>query len=423
MKEFPRRRDILAAPWGKSAPAWDLLDQPSSPADARTARSRSGPLAIALVIESSSGGSMRHVVDLAVELVGQGHNVVVFHGHARPDPSMLAALDVAGVERRPVDIPRRPDPLAALACLRWLRRLEREGGFDLVHAHSSLAGFFCRTALRRLPVVYTPHAFATMNPALPRFRRAAYTLVERLLGNRRSAAVICVSAAERRHAAQLGLSPPRLHTVVNGGALQPLRPRAEVREDWGVPEPAFVFGFLGRLCPQKAPDRFVHMIADLAAEFPHTHGVIVGDGELAPALRQLAAQLGVADRIRMAGYQAPHRVLAGFDCLAMTSRYEAMPYVLIEALGAGLPLLSTAVGGAEEAIAEGGNGYSQGIDPTVGTGLATAARKLVTGNRPAMSRASLERARAFAIPEMVRGTLAVYRHILSGAAGAPEQNL
>ena len=107
---------------------------------------------------------------------------------------------------------------------------------------------------------------------------------------------------------------------------------------------------------QKAPDVLIKALAGVARTAPRCRLIIVGTGPLEGELRTLADRLGVADRILWLGERDGKMILPAFDLLALPSRKEGLPYVVLEALAAGLPVLGTASAGVEILVRHGHNG-------------------------------------------------------------------
>jgi glycosyltransferase involved in cell wall biosynthesis len=132
--------------------------------------------------------------------------------------------------------------------------------------------------------------------------------------------------------------------------------REEIRRGWGLTDRQTVLGFVGRLTLAKAPERFLRLVARLAPRHPDLVGVMIGDGELRTECEGLVSVLGIRDRVRMLGSLSGQAHLPAFDVFVLTSRYEAFPYVLLEASAAGLPIVATGVGGARTVIRDEGDG-------------------------------------------------------------------
>ena len=115
---------------------------------------------------------------------------------------------------------------------------------------------------------------------------------------------------------------------------------------------------VGRLLPEKGHDILIRAFARIAGEFPQWRLMIVGEGREREALVALARDLGLGARVTLTGWMAaPEEVLARAGVFVMSSHYEGFSNALLEAIGAGLPVVSTACGGSEEMIDEGANGF------------------------------------------------------------------
>lgn len=365
------------------------------------------PLKIALILETSGGGSGRHVLDLAAGLARAGHEVTVIWSELRAQDDFRAQLlALPKVRNLTLDMHRAVGP-ADFTSLRALGALLRaQGPYDILHGHSSKAGALVRLLPRSIPGrrIYTPHAFRTMDPTMGRRGALIYGTIERMLAPRTDR-IITVSAAEKAHAIAQGISADRLTTVVNGATLPSGATRDAARQFMGLTDDDVAVGFIGRLDDQKAPLRFVEAVTLAKHRAPNLRGVVIGDG----ALRAQAEAMNTDNALRFLGWQDGPALFPGLDVFCMTSHYEAMPYTLIEALHAGVPIVSTAVGGVDETVQEGENGF---VLPTGCTPSALADR-LVTLTQDADMRASFSaRARQLAgartIEAMVTETLAVY---------------
>jgi glycosyltransferase involved in cell wall biosynthesis len=156
-----------------------------------------------------------------------------------------------------------------------------------------------------------------------------------------------------------GLDPARLITVP-GGVERPLPGRSpgSVRAELGIPEEALVIGSLGRLAEQKRFDRLLHAVALLPDD---VHCIVAGEGSEHVALRELAADLGIAERVHLVGHRDDvGDVLAALDVFVVSSDREMLSFAMLEALAAGVPVVSTQVSGAASALAAAPNGIAPG---------------------------------------------------------------
>jgi glycosyltransferase involved in cell wall biosynthesis len=157
-----------------------------------------------------------------------------------------------------------------------------------------------------------------------------------------------------------GYDPSRVITVYDGVRLRDGGPlsKEDARRDLGLPADARVVGSVTRLSPQKRIDRMLEAVARV----PAAHLVLAGTGELVDELKHQAASLGIEDRVHFLGYRGDvERVLAAFDVFALTSDREGMANAMLEAMAAGVPVISTPVSGAEEALGPDASGTEAGV--------------------------------------------------------------
>lgn len=380
----------------------------------------SPPLKILQVLEPSGGGSGRHFIDLCRGLAARGQDVTAIYSPRRAEAGFVAelkSLDLRAVHA--IDMRRSPHPQDFKAGTDLRQIVRNDGPFDIVHGHSSKAGFLVRMGVGgagRALRVYTPHAFRTMDPTLGLGGRLIFGAAEAFMGRFLSEAVICVSEDERVHARDaLRIPEDRLHTIVNGVARPDPSTRQGIRTALGFSDADFVYGFIGRLSAQKAPERLVEAFGDIAGAFPAARLLMIGSGELEAAVRRLVSERGLSERLVLTTQWTGAEAVAAFDAFVMPSRYEAMSYAMLEAAAAGKPIIVTAVGGASTVVEDGINGRIV-ANRDSSTELADAMRAFADAPaREAYQAAAQARSAGFSLAVMVDETLALYRRLRSKA--------
>jgi RraA family protein len=377
----------------------------------------SRPLRVLLITEASGGGAGRHVLDLAEGLIARGCDVHLISSPCREDQFFRRRLDHLGaVIHASCPMRRNIHPGDFYSWCQIRRYAGANGPFDIIHGHGAKGGALARLAsvASGTAVVYTPHGLVLMDPGVPLRRRLVYHAAEWALA-RLTRQIIAVSPEEERFAVGRGFGRRRVVLIPNGIAPIAFPKRAVVRQDLGLTDDIIAVGFIGRLVEQKAPDVLVKAFAMAACEAPRARLVVVGSGPLERPLRCLASGLGVSDRISWLGERDGASVLPAFDVFAIASRKEGLPYVLLEALAAGLPIVATATAGVELVVQHGANGF---IVPSDCPETFAAALKdlLVDPRRLALfGRASRRRAAAFTAEAMIERTLATYMSCLPEA--------
>jgi len=311
---------------------------------------------------------------------------------------------------------------AKWAVLRLARLLRRER-IDVLQSflfHANMMGR-AAAALARTPVVLggvrtaEPRHWHTMMDGL------TFRLVD---------GEVCVSEHVREfQASRAGLPRARLFVVPQGvdpeefptpaapfgrGTADSRAERLLSRTTLDLPADAPVFGFVGRLCEAKALPDLIAAFRDVLKSAPGAMLVIAGDGPLAIDLRRRVLQLGLGHNMRLPGWLDDPRVLyAAADCLVLSSVVEGMPRVVLEAMAAGLPVVSTDAPGCDELIVQGQTGL---LVPRRRPGeLAAAMLRIVNDPSGAMRMGEEGRRRAlgqFGLDRMARRYEELYERLL-----------
>ncbi len=339
-----------------------------------------------------------------------------------PGGRLVAEARASGVPVHVVDdLVRRPDPRRDLRTVVRLAALFRRRGYRLVHTHSTKAGLLGRLAawLAGVPaVVHTVHGFPfEMGPGL---RTRAYSAVERLaalLTDR----VVCVGEVLRRQVEALGMAPGRkLVTIYSGldfAACRPRRAAEETKRRLGVEGAWPIVGSVGYLMEAKAQHDLIEAAARLVPRYPRLVLLLVGEGPLRPFLERRIADLGVGAHARLLGERDDVAdLLPVFDVYAMSSRREGVGRALSEAMYAGLPVVTTAVAGVTELVADEETGLL--VPPRNPERLAAAIDRLVAD--PALARrlgaAAGRRARELmSVDRMIADLVRLYDDLLASA--------
>jgi glycosyltransferase involved in cell wall biosynthesis len=297
-------------------------------------------IAYVITRADSVGGASVHIRDLASALKDQNKRVHVFLGGGGPVADQLAEAGVPFTSLR--HLQRAVNPITDFRAYLELKSVLRKYAPDLVSAHTAKAGFIGRAAAKALgiPCIYTPHGW-TIGDRISARQGAVYAYAERLAAPW-SAAIVCVSEAERQLALQKQIaSPNRLHVIHNGvrDIGSDLRAAPSV-------EPVRI-ACIARFESPKDHRTLLEAVAQLHA-FEWTLELI-GDGPLESEIRTHAAELGVRYGLEFSGYvRDPAVSLSRAQIFVLSSRSEGFPRSVLEAMRAGLPVVASDVGGVRE---------------------------------------------------------------------------
>ncbi len=359
------------------------------------------PLRILHVLRAPVGGLFRHVCDLALEQSARGHAVGVIADRttggdkAESALALLSSKIALGVSRIPMS---RHAGLSDVAAVRYVETHARQLKATVVHGHGAKGGAFARLGAGNALRVYTPHGgslhFSRTNPV-----GFAYLGVERMLLGRTDLALFESEYARAVFEQKVG-RPRGIASVVHNG----VRPE-EFEPVTQAPGAADVL-FVGELRKLKGIDVLIEALALLKNRGETLRAVIVGDGPDREAFAALAKARGLDTQIEFAGAMPARIAFAKGKLLAVPSRAESLPYIVLEAAAAGLPLVATGVGGIPEIF---GPDAKSLIPPGNADVLATAiqeARNDGGGAQTARLRARVSE--LFTVSAMTTGILEAY---------------
>jgi glycosyltransferase involved in cell wall biosynthesis len=306
-----------------------------------------------VVTELVVGGASLTMLDFAEDLAAE-HELVIAHGRL-DDPGNAAVRRTRG--RFPsYELPRLERPLhprADLIATRAFAALCRQVRPDVIHTHSSKAGFVGRLGAPPAATIrfHTIHGWGH-TPLDPPARRGLLIVAERLAA-RRTTKLIAVSAEVRDEGLALRIGRPDQYAVIGAPVDMPPRgdrdfaaARERARAALRLPRDAEVVGWVGRFSAQKDPSALAAVLMTLLSGRRSLYAVLIGDGPARAAVEhQLAAQIAER-RVLFTGVRADVRDLyAAFDVLLHTSRWEGHPRVVREALAERVPVVTARVGG------------------------------------------------------------------------------
>jgi len=302
-------------------------------------------LRILHVLRAPVGGLFRHVLDLAKEQIARGHDVGLVTdsttggSNATDILSQLKPSLALGLVRFPMS--RQPSPLDFITALRVARHARRISA-DVIHGHGAKGGVYARfprlfsssfPAVR----VYTPHG-GSFSITMPPKLQAFYMFAERLFEPLTDAFLFESSFVARRFAENIKKTNAITRIVPNGitaaefSAVEPLPDAAD-------------FLYVGELRRQKG----IGLLIEAMVTLTERHGkplriVLVGNGPDKERFVALAKELGLEDQVTFKDPMPAREAFKLGRALVLPSLSESLPYIILEAAGAELPIVATDVG-------------------------------------------------------------------------------
>jgi len=389
--------------------------------DQRVAEKKRGsvPRRIAIYTDAMAwGGAEVYMTELAEGLKSAGYETPLFVADRPAVDAWVADLEERGFAVTRFRHGKEFDPRVFAEAGRFL------AGFELVHFNKThprncLPGIAAARAAGARSIVATEHLAEAPVSRYPFGRQIVTAYVRR--SNRQVDRTIAVSELSRRMLIEnYSLPADRVVAIPNGiDATEFDREldTASVRAGLGLRESDLTAVLVGALIERKGQRVALEALAMLSERLPNLRMVFVGDGEKAEDYRRVANELGVADRVVWAGFRRDvPAVLQAADMLILPSDIECLPFVILEAMGARLPVVASDVGGVSEEVEDGVTGRL--VPPRNARALADAMADVLgrTDRGAAMGEAGRRKLeRDFSIEACVGAVLDLYDEVCSAS--------
>lgn len=364
------------------------------------------PLRILHVVRAPVGGIIRHILDVANGQIERGHHVGIvadsLTGGARADAA-LAEIEPRlklGVHRVAI---RREPRFADFVVWTHIAGLIRKLKPDVVHGHGAKAGAYARLRRRSSKVirVYTPHGGSLHYP-LDTWKGRFYSQLERTLMNSTDLFLFESAFARDTYQRTVGKPTGLVRCVFNGVTAEEFEPVPSADDAADV-------AYVGEFRRIKGADLLIDAVAKLRAEGKPVTLTLGGDGEEFERLKEQVKRLSLGDAVRFIGHVKARYGFSKGSLLVVPSRGDSMPYVVIEAGAAGVPMIAANVGGIPEIF----DTHTDALFAPSNAGAMADAIKAALDN-PAATAARAKRLRErisehFSQSAMVEGVLAGYR--------------
>lgn len=318
-----------------------------------------------VITKSVWGGAQKYVYDLATSLPTTGFQTVVAAGGSGP---LLEKLESAGIRTTKIKFLERNVSLIKeiLSLISLFKILKREQP-DIVHLNSSKIGALgaiaaathkLQTKNHRLKTIFTVHGWAFNEDR--NFLAKMLIFVSQWLTSFLCDRVIVISRHDYRQALKIPLLKQEKFALITIGV--DIRPEYFLRKEEArkmlskmigedIKKNDLVVGAIAELTRNKGLSYLVESIKDLKVTLPNLKCIIIGDGDERAAIRNQIGLLGLEKDVHLVGFlPEAGKYIRSFDIFALPSLKEGLPYVILETMAAGLPVVATSVGGVPDLI-------------------------------------------------------------------------
>jgi len=329
-------------------------------------------LKVLQITQSAGGGVQKYIIQLCQYL---NRSLFLITGCCSQKSSeesndgdipFAEAFQRIGIPSLVISMERAIRPWRDFSSLVRIYRHMKQEEYDLVHTHSSKAGVLARIAARLagIPVVvYSPHAFSFDGPG-PIWEKAPYIFFERIAAFFCDA-IVTDSSSEKALALKFKIAPQEKIRVIPSsidlneytGNLTENDKRAYLK-NLGISEGQKVVSMIGRLAPQKDPITFIASSQRLSEEYPDVTFLLVGDGPLMGECLGKIRETGMNEKMKVLGWRRDYKmILRASDLVVITSLWEGLPFILLEAMAFAKPVVATQSTGTVDVIRDGENGF------------------------------------------------------------------
>lgn len=248
-----------------------------------------------------------------------------------------------------VDMCREINPIKDFKSIIKINGLIKKHNPDLIYVQSSKGGAIGRIAnlLENKPIIYNAHGWA-FNMKVSKLKRWIYIFIERVLASVTDY-IIAISDEEKNSAILNKIcSEEKIKVILNGIDIDEYDNSKisdlEMKGKYNIPFDSKVFGMVGRISEQKAPDIFIRVASEINKKLPNSFFIIVGDGEDKENIELLINELGIKDKTLITGWvDNIYEYISTFDIAMLLSRWEGFGLAIAEYMIANKPIIATNV--------------------------------------------------------------------------------
>lgn len=301
------------------------------------------------VVEAFGGGIYSFLVELC-NAIANDYEVVIVYSNREQTPKNFKKDFNNKIKFIYLDMCRGMNPSKNISSLFELKNIISNEDPDVVHLHSSKAGFIGRIACKQIgfdmnKVLYNPHGFSFLQQNESIFKRKMYFYLEKFAASLGGIVIGC-SKGEEREAKKISKYVINIDNSINTNKIDELIKDFKINRDKN--DNNIVIGTVGRICFQKNPKMF----NGIAKKFPEFNFIWIGDGEIRNELE--------AKNIRITGWMSRKDVLKelmNIDIFILTSLWEGLPIALLEAMYLKKVVIVSNVIGNRDVVVDRENGY------------------------------------------------------------------
>lgn len=320
-------------------------------------------LKIVIIVEAMLGGIRQHVCDIIRNLNHDKYELYLVYSEQRADKtfeldkdnlSQYAKLIKCNEMQRSIG---RHDYLAYKKLIEILKDIQP----DIVHCHSSKAGIVGRMAAKKcgIPkIIYTPNAYVFQNPNISNIVKIISINIEKFLSRYATTKTINVSKGEMQLALDYKIDVADKFTLIyNGIPYIELPDQNTIRKQNGLKEDVYYIGVTARCAQQKDPMTFLRIAEKVISQKEGIEFLYIGDGDMQDEMKAWIAARKLQNKIHMLGFRNDAALIVGaLNLYLSTALYEGLPYSMLEAMRAGVPIIATNTVGNNELVFDGENG-------------------------------------------------------------------
>jgi len=372
-----------------------------------------------IITQTELGGAQHYVITLASSLKTANFNVVVAGGQSvSKDTSMLITLNALGIRTIQLKhLVRNISPIRDILAFFEIYRLCKRERPEIAHLNSSKVSILAPLAARLAKVkiiFHTVHGFA-FDEEIPGWKKKLYLAAERMTAKFKDN-IIFLSEKDKKNAERLKIRPKEKSAVIHNGVniTEGFLSRENARKALGIPKDGQLVGVIANFYSTKGLRCLIDAIEIAKMKIPEILCVIIGDGDIRQPLEAAIRAKNLEGNILLLGRKKnAKQYIRAFDAYANSSEKEGLPFSILDAMAAGVPIAATSVGAVPEAL---NNENSVLVSPKDPRALAAAIIKILTDSvfserivRNARSRVRNE----FSQDTMVKKTISMYEEAIA----------